>query len=649
MSIIFDPFSGNLIDIGSVSGGSSIGGSISGSSANSALIIDSSNALQNLVLSNGQLVIGATGASPVAGTITGTSNQVVVTNGVNSITLSLPQSIATISSPTFAGLTLDSFSGPVKATAGVLSSAAISLTSEVSGVLPTANGGTGLNASSASNGQLLIGNGSGLSLATITGTSNQVTVTNGSGSITLSLPQSIATTSSPSFANLNLSPSGLLDVTSAGTLSIGTSNATIINIGNAGATVNIQGDTIYQNVTNLNVADKNIAVNVGGSAGSGANAGIHVEEGGSVTGHVEVTGSRLGWEFHPPGVVGIATLLPGSAGITIDQSSHNPVTLGTANGLSLSTQELSLGLSSASNTGALSNTDWNTFNGKQNALTIGNLTSSDITVTGGTGAIIGSGVSLTLPVVNADVGTFTFASITVNGKGQITAASSGSTPTVFQDGTFLIENSTDNTKKLAFDLGQVSTASTVSIVMADFPVNLAALKDENIFINADISGSKILAGSIDVVLVSDATGHIATSGTTTTEIGYVSGVTSSIQTQLDGKVSLGFDIAPTTWSGLTNNTSSQSITGLIINSSVSSFELLMNVSITATANTNTTFKMYGTKTGANWSINDLVIEYGGASITGIGFNITSAGQMQISIGNITGFSSGSVKFRMTTV
>lgn len=47
---------------------------------------------------------------------------------------------------------------------------------------------------------------------------------------------------------------------------------------------------------------------------------------------------------------------------------HNPVTIGTANGLSLSTQSLSLGLASTSTTGALSATDWNTFNGKQNAL-----------------------------------------------------------------------------------------------------------------------------------------------------------------------------------------------------------------------------------------------------------------------------------------
>ena len=45
-------------------------------------------------------------------------------------------------------------------------------------------------------------------------------------------------------------------------------------------------------------------------------------------------------------------------------SVHNPVTLGTANGLSLSNQQLSLGLASSGVTGALSGTDWNTFNAK---------------------------------------------------------------------------------------------------------------------------------------------------------------------------------------------------------------------------------------------------------------------------------------------
>lgn len=48
----------------------------------------------------------------------------------------------------------------------------------------------------------------------------------------------------------------------------------------------------------------------------------------------------------------------------IAASAHDPVTLGTANGLSLSTQILSLDIASGSTTGALSSTDWTTFNNK---------------------------------------------------------------------------------------------------------------------------------------------------------------------------------------------------------------------------------------------------------------------------------------------
>lgn len=66
-------------------------------------------------------------------------------------------------------------------TAGTL----VSLTTEVTGTLPVANGGTGNT--SYTNGQLLIGNGTTLTKATLTGTANQINVTNGVGSITLSM------------------------------------------------------------------------------------------------------------------------------------------------------------------------------------------------------------------------------------------------------------------------------------------------------------------------------------------------------------------------------------------------------------------------------------------------------------------------------
>lgn len=69
----------------------------------------------------------------------------------------------------------------------------------------------------------------------------------------------------------------------------------------------------------------------------------------------------------------------GTASNTIAQGNdsrfHNAVTIGTANGLSLSGQVLSLGLASSTTNGALSTTDWNTFNKKvenfENAIAIG--------------------------------------------------------------------------------------------------------------------------------------------------------------------------------------------------------------------------------------------------------------------------------------
>ncbi len=57
-----------------------------------------------------------------------------------------------------------------------------------------------------SNGQLLIGStGTTPALATLTGTVNRITVTNGPGSITLSAPQDLAITSTPTFSGMTIS------------------------------------------------------------------------------------------------------------------------------------------------------------------------------------------------------------------------------------------------------------------------------------------------------------------------------------------------------------------------------------------------------------------------------------------------------------
>lgn len=62
-----------------------------------------------------------------------------------------------------------------------------------SGLLGAVRGGTGLDGSSAANGQLLIGNGSGYTLATLTAGVN-MTVNNGAGSITLNGKADVTTT-----------------------------------------------------------------------------------------------------------------------------------------------------------------------------------------------------------------------------------------------------------------------------------------------------------------------------------------------------------------------------------------------------------------------------------------------------------------------
>jgi len=91
-----------------------------------------------------------------------------------------------------------------------------------------------------------------------------------------------------------------------------------------------------------------------------------------------------------------------SAALTSATSSHAAVTLGTANGLSLSGQILSMALASSSTTGTLSNADWNTFNNKQDSFDLAGLSS---TVTGHTNQI--SSLSSSVTSLQSATGTLT--------------------------------------------------------------------------------------------------------------------------------------------------------------------------------------------------------------------------------------------------
>ena len=63
---------------------------VAGLFAVSPAIRVNAQAIAGQFLTNGQTLIGSTGAAPVAAALTGTANQIQVTNGAGSITLALP-------------------------------------------------------------------------------------------------------------------------------------------------------------------------------------------------------------------------------------------------------------------------------------------------------------------------------------------------------------------------------------------------------------------------------------------------------------------------------------------------------------------------------------------------------------------------------
>jgi collagen type VII alpha len=144
-------------------------------------------------------------------------------------------------------------------------------------------GGTGQT--SYADGQLLIGNTStgGLSKATLTGTTNQITVTNAGGSITLATPQSIATSSSPTFAglslgngslntvgNIEIEPSAVRDIT-VGRSTSGAGNNLTIQAGGAlsGATDTSGGTLILSSGISTGSVRAGIQFNTASSGSAG--------------------------------------------------------------------------------------------------------------------------------------------------------------------------------------------------------------------------------------------------------------------------------------------------------------------------------------------------------------------------------------------
>ena len=111
-----------------------------------------------------------------------------------------------VSSAQYSALVANNAGGWVEDTGFKITSGNVTTGGWTGTIIAQLYGGTGIDTSGVTNGQLLIGNtaGNAFALASLTGTADQVNVALGASAITLSLPQSIAINSSVLFGGLSL-------------------------------------------------------------------------------------------------------------------------------------------------------------------------------------------------------------------------------------------------------------------------------------------------------------------------------------------------------------------------------------------------------------------------------------------------------------
>lgn len=195
----------------------------------------------------------------------------------------------------------------------------------------------------------------------------------------------------------------------------------------------------------------------------------------------------------------------------------------------------------------------------------------------------------------------------------------------------------DHDQLLNFVANEHVDHSSVQIATASGSSGLAGGGDitatRNLSVDINGTTAETSADNADKVLIYD---NSATALKSMTRANFLSGVA----------VGVVGDIPQTSFSLANNQSSAADVTGLAFaNVSVRSFECQLSVSIDATADLFTIFKLYGIQKGASW---DLSYESTGDD-SQIAFSITNAGQVQYTSANLAGFVAGTMKFRATVL
>ena len=363
---------------------------------------------------NGQIQFngfGSFGASPALAfaTSTGTlsaptiSSTNVSTANATSTTLAVTGTASTSNLIASNSFTLGALSGFLKATAGVVSTSFINLASDVTGVLPIGNGGTGTS-TAPSNGQVLVGNAAGG--YNLVSTSSLGIVSAAWGNIIGSLANQ---TDLQSALNAKLALSDWYATTTNG-LAEGSNNLYFTNGRVASVIAGTTTDALKEGSTNLYFSNARAQNSISVS-------GTPLTYSAGVIGINQANGSQAGylasadWTTFNNKIA--SSSLSGSTPITYNSSTgaigfdltHANTWTGTQTFSKISaTGATTTSLYITGITSKLLKTDANgqvaaavAGTDYQAPITTGNLTTgSNLSVSGGTGAVIGSGASISL-------------------------------------------------------------------------------------------------------------------------------------------------------------------------------------------------------------------------------------------------------------